>query len=74
MLDDPMLVEPFLKVTVPVGIPLPGELAATVAVNVTGWPKAEGLAEELKVVVEASAFTVWPRVVEALPLKLVSPL
>ena len=29
---------PSLKVTVPVGVPEPGKLAATTAVNVTAWP------------------------------------
>ena len=39
----PITVVPSLKVTVPVGVPEPGETAATVAVNVTddrrhwGW-------------------------------------
>ena len=36
----PRVVEPSLKVTVPVGVPAP-EL--TVAVKVTAWPKTEGL-------------------------------
>jgi hypothetical protein len=43
-----------------VGVPLPGALAATVAVKVTAWPNAEGLAEELTVVVVGSALTFWP--------------
>ena len=33
----PREVLPFLKVTVPVGVPAPGEAAATVAVKVTDW-------------------------------------
>ena len=32
----PREVLPFLKVTVPVGVPAPGEAAVTVAVNMTG--------------------------------------
>jgi hypothetical protein len=59
---------------VPVGNPLPGALAAIVAVNVTGWPKTEGLDEELKLAVEPSLFTVWLRTPEVLALKLPSPL
>ncbi len=35
---------PSLKVTVPLGVPAPGATAATVAVNVTRWPKTDGLA------------------------------
>jgi hypothetical protein len=33
----PNVVEPSLNVTVPAGMPLPGAMAVTVAVNVTGW-------------------------------------
>src|SRR2546427_8066655 len=35
----PIGVAPSLKVTVPVGVPVPGALAVTVAVKVTAWPK-----------------------------------
>ena len=50
---------PFLKVTVPVGVPVPGGVAVTVAVNVTGWLNTEGLEDELSavVVVAAAPFT-----------------
>ena len=43
------------KATVPVGVPAPGATAATVVVNVTGWPKTDGLSdeEETTVVVDA---------------------
>jgi len=34
----PRLVDPSMKATVPVGVPLPGEFALTVAVNVTDCP------------------------------------
>ena len=34
----PSVVEPFMNVTEPVGVPLPGAFASTVAVNVTDWP------------------------------------
>ena len=51
-------VAPSLNVTVPVGVPLPGELAVTLAVKVTDWLKTEGLAEETKAVVVASLLTV----------------
>ena len=36
----------------PVGVPLP-DFGVTVAVNVTNWPKTDGLAEELTVIVVA---------------------
>ena len=49
----PMMVEPFLKVTVPVALPAPGAVAATVAVKVTDWPKTEGFVEAKVVVVFA---------------------
>ena len=34
----PSVVEPFMNVIEPVGVPLPGAFALTVAVNVTDWP------------------------------------
>jgi len=42
----PSVVVPSLKVTVPVAL-----LGETAAVNVTGWPNTEGLADEETVVV-----------------------
>src|SRR3954467_6579582 len=62
-----------LKVTVPVGSPKPGALAATVAVKVTACPCREGLSEDTTVVVVPSLFTVWVTAVEVLPLKLALP-
>jgi hypothetical protein len=47
-----------LNCTVPLGVPDPGTLALTVAVNVTGWPNTDGLADELTTVVVPSWFTV----------------
>ena len=35
---EPSVVAPSWKVTVPVGVPLPGATAVTVAVTVTDWP------------------------------------
>jgi hypothetical protein len=64
---------PAVNVTVPVGVPDPGELAVTVAVKVTGWPCAEGFGEEVSDVVEESLFTVCVRALDVLPLKLLSP-
>ena len=55
---DPSVEVPFLKVTVPVGTPLPGAVAVTIAVNVTGWLNTEELADELTPVVVANLFTI----------------
>jgi hypothetical protein len=55
----PSEVEPSLKVTVPVGTPLPGAVDVTVAVYVTGWLNTEGLLDELTDVVVAMVFTTW---------------
>ena len=49
----PMMVEPFLKVTVPVALPAPGAVAATVAVKVIDCPKSEAVVEAKVVVVFA---------------------
>ena len=42
----PSVVEPSLKVTVPVGVPVPGATGLNVTVKVMDWPDTEGLAEE----------------------------
>ena len=67
-------VPPSLKTTVPVGVPVPGAVALTVTVNVTGCPDTEGLAEEVTAVVVLALLTVCVRVDELLALKLPSPL
>ena len=50
----------------PAGVPPPGALAVTVAVNVTAWLTADGLAEEASVVVVAALLTTWLTAVEVL--------
>ena len=74
----PMLVAASKNVTVPLGLAdavLPGELALSVAVNVTSCPGAEGLGDELIVVVVLALLTVCPPAkVPLLPVKLPSPL
>lgn len=47
----PKVVAPSLNVTVPDGVPEAGELALTVAVNVTDCPDTDGLADEVTEVV-----------------------
>ena len=61
----PSTVAPFLKVTVPVGIPEVEEV--TLAVNVTDWLYEDGLMELVSVALLAALFTVWTRVGEVLP-------
>jgi hypothetical protein len=47
-----------LQVMVPVGVPAPGVLAATVAVQVIDWPKLDGFGvQPATVVVVLSLFT-----------------
>ncbi len=64
----PNAVAPLLNVTVPVGVPLPGATAATVAVNVTDWPNTDGLCEEIMVVELDALFSVSVRTAEVLVL------
>jgi len=47
----PIMLEPFLNVTVPPAVPAPGAVVATVAVKVTDCPNTEGLVEDVNVVV-----------------------
>ena len=68
----PIVVEPFLKVTVPVAVPAPGETAATVAVKVTDSPKTEGVVEANVVVVLALS-TTWLTAGLVLVTKFASP-
>src|SRR5439155_1480242 len=68
-----MAVPPSLKVTFPVGVPEPGLLTVTVAVNFTDCPDSDGWAEELSNVVVPAFFTVSVSVLEVLPLKVASP-
>ena len=67
-------VAPSLKVTVPVGVPLPGATTLTLAVKITGWPNTVELVEELSATLLAFLLTVWLRAAEVPVLKLASPL
>ena len=62
------------KVTLPVGTPLPGAAAVTVAVKET-WSGFDGLGkmDEMMVVVVASFLTVCVKAAEVLVVKLPSP-
>jgi len=46
-----------MKVTMPVGMPLPPPLATTTAVKITVWPKLLGLIELVRVVLVRLLFT-----------------
>jgi hypothetical protein len=69
----PIDVVPSLNVTVPVGVPLPGAVVLTVAVNVTDWPNTDGFVDDATVVLVAAAFTVCVRLEELLAEKFESP-
>jgi hypothetical protein len=71
--DTPMLVEPSLNWTVPTGMPAPGAVAVTVAVNWTFWPTIEALSDEETATDVSAGFTTW-LVAPVLRLKLGSPL
>jgi len=60
------VIAPFLKVTVPVGVPLPGATTATVAVNATDCPDTAGFNDDARLVVLAALFTVCTSAVEVL--------
>ena len=64
----PNVVVPSLKVTVPVGVPVPGKVTIDVAVKVTDWPNTDGFADGLTVVVVRALFTVWVNTEEVLPV------
>jgi hypothetical protein len=67
-------VAPSLNVTVPLGTPVPGEAAFTVAVKVIESPSAAGFSEETSVVRLEALLTVCVRTVDVLVVKLMSPL
>jgi hypothetical protein len=53
----PITAAPSRKFTVPVGLPAPGAVTVTVAVNVTLCPKTDGLAEEVRLVLVLALLT-----------------
>ena len=46
----PRILGPSVMVTVPVGVPAPGETARTVAVSVRGWPNTSVVGEDDRIV------------------------
>ena len=66
-------VSPSKKVTVPVGDPLPGATAVTVAWKLRDWPRTAGLSEVEMEVLVPSWLTVWVKAVEVLTAKSVLP-
>src|SRR5882724_11396325 len=68
-----IVVPPAWKFTVPIGVPEPGAVTLTVAVNVTDWPETDGLGEEVTAVLVEALFTVWMKFGEVLVLKFGSP-
>ena len=69
----PSVVAPSLKVIVPVGVPEPGAIAAMLAVNVTDWPKADGLADDETDALVEAWLTVCVMIDDELVAKLPSP-
>jgi hypothetical protein len=69
----PITVAPSRKLTVPVGVPAPGLTTATVAVNVTLWPKTDGLTDDVRLVVVLALLTTWLTAVLVLVRKFPSP-
>src|SRR2546430_1181322 len=65
-------VAPSLKVTVPVGMPMAGLTALSVAVNVIDCPNTDGFTDEITAATLLPLLTVWVRVAEVLALKLPS--
>lgn len=62
-----------LNVTVPVGVPAPGDVTVTVAVIVTDCPTTDGFGETETVLEVLAGFTVCERAPEVLVVKLLSP-
>ena len=69
----PSVVEPSVNVTVPVGVPKPGDVAVTVAAKLTDWPNTDGLADDASTVVVASLLSTWLVTVDVLARSFVSP-
>src|SRR5690242_2295286 len=64
---------PSMKVTVPLGKPIPGARTETVAVKVTDWPVAAGLTDGARATAVAARLTVRGTAAEVLFAKLPVP-
>ena len=73
VIADPMALPLSKNWTVPVAVPAPGVVVATVAVKVTDCPKTEGFTEDVNAVVVLALFTTWLTAVLVLVTKLESP-
>ncbi len=69
----PMVVVPSLKVTFPVGTPVPGATAWTVAVNMTDCPNRDGLTVEVTEIVVLALLTFWVKPGDVTALNSPSP-
>ena len=69
----PSEVVPSMNVTGPVGVPVAGDTALTVALNVTAWPATAGLGEDVRLVLVLPAFTIWFTAGDVLVRKLALP-
>lgn len=69
----PSGVAPSKNFTVPIGIPTPGAIGETVAVNVTACPGLAGLTELVTIVSVAARLTVCARIDDVLVVKLPLP-
>jgi hypothetical protein len=67
------MLAPSVKVTVPVGVPAPGDIALTVAVSVRGWPKTSVVGEDDRIVAEDAWLTLKVKKGEPLGKKFKSP-
>jgi hypothetical protein len=71
---EPKFIPSIANCTVPVGVPVDGETAATLAVKLTDWPYVDGLPLLPTLTLLLAIFTVWPPVrVSELPVKFTSP-
>ena len=69
----PIVAAPSRKLTVPVGVPAPGAVTVTVAVNVTLCPKTDGLRDEARLVLVDALLTTWLTTALVLVLKFALP-
>ena len=69
----PRDVAPSKNSTEPAGVPVPGAVAVTVAVNVTDWPNFDGFADEDSAVLVSDFCTTCVSALDVLVLKFPSP-